>query len=700
MTFTLDAVAEPLNVPPRVALTATEDDSPNVSLQSVAFFRDGVPLRFESIVTGDAAIAYDYDAPFDVALSYRADGTEVGSPIEWTETWASLAAWTGSGWSVGAGVATSTGSASEIYRATTSTIIQVAVTSPSNLTLFVDDDGGFPFLSVLVSPDGTVTLSGTTTSKVTGSGSFTLSLGEVSATIAGSGWSTTVPYLGLGVRVRLVGPQTGTFMSRQATISPMDGRVGYPSDIAIDSGGNAWVADYENHQVLKYDPTGIYAGRIGSAPAGTADGEFDAPQGIGIDSSDNVWVVDTGNNRVQVFDSAGTFLFKFGTAGSGNGQFNAPTDVAFDSTGKPFVVDSNNHRVQKFTALGVYQAQFGTNGSADGEFIAPQGIAIGASDNMWVVDQGNARVQKFNSAGVYQSKFGTFGSDIGEFFTPQRIAIDGDANLWVTDFTNAWVQKYDSAGVFQSQFGSEGSGNGLFATPIGITIVGTTLWVADRDGRNYQKFWLGPGTTDDIAVRVDDGDGIIDVTASDTATITGVEGAWLTNAAIPDLAVLIDANADVTADYFIVRSTAEETELKTNSVALEIEGSPNTLTVATGPRKKETWVLAVAATSVAARRVLLAALANDAPVSIRFPSAGYDGLDAGFYAVGDLSTSRIGRPSHNPVTVVSLPLTPSRAPRFKPLWQWNMDALAQTGMTMDDVNAAYTSMTDLLIGPT
>jgi sugar lactone lactonase YvrE len=703
MTFTLDATPEPLHVPPRVALTATEDDTPEVSLQSVAFFRDGVPLRFEAVVSGEEAIAYDYDAPFDVALLYRADGVEVGSPIDWTEDWASAADWTGSDWTVGAGVVTSSGSGSVIYRDISSgSIINVAVTSPSNMTLELTDAADVVVVSVLVSPDGTVTLSGSTASKVTGSGSFTLSLSSASVTIAGTGWSTTVPFTGVPTRVRLVGPQAGTYVSKFGSTGTTDGKFNNPRAMAIDGSGNIFVADYGNNRVQKFDSSGVYLSQFGSA--GTGNGQFDGPTAIAFDGSGNIFVADWFNNRVQKFDSSGVYLSQFGTVGTGNGQFQNPAGLVIDGSSNIFVADSGNNRVQKFNSSGVYQSQFGTFGTGNGQFSNPQYVTLDGSGNIYVADTGNYRVQKFNSSGVYQSQFGTNGAGDGEFSGIYALAFDGSGNIFVTDSLSSTdrVQKFNSSGVYQSQFGSSGTGDGQFGVLYALAFDASgDLYVADGGGNNrVQKFTLDPGSTDDIAVRIDDGDGPIDVTSSDTATVTGVEGAWLTNAAVPELSVLVDAYADVTQDYYIERSTAEETEIPTNSVGLEIEGSADVLTVSTGPRKKERWPLVVATTTVAARRELLAALANDAPISLRFPGTGYEGLDGGFYTVGDLAPKRIGHPKLGSVTVLVLPLTPSRAPKFKPLWQWNMDALAQTGMSMDDVNAAYTSMTDLLIGPT
>lgn len=209
-------------------------------------------------------------------------------------------------------------------------------------------------------------------------------------------------------------------------------------------------------------------------------------------------------------------------------------------------------------------------------------------------------------------------------------------------------------------------------------------------------------STDDISAYLTVG--THSATASDTATLSPTgdyAGAWLTNAAQPELAILAEAEpADSDDPYFILSSTRESGELAANTVALAIEGSADVVTVALGPRLHETWSLNIACTTQAAYKALVALLADSAAVSLRFPdSPRWIGLGGGFYAVGTVSSQRVGHPQLGPVMVVSLPLTPSRAPAYKPLWQWNARTLAQTGMSSRDVNNAYATARDLLVGP-
>lgn len=477
---------------------------------------------------------------------------------------------------------------------------------------------------------------------------------------------------------------------------------GPKNGIAVDSAGHVYVTVTSANSIWKYDSAGNYLGFVGAsenAVASSANGAFNTPSRIAVDASDNLWVVDTYNHRVQKFNSAGVYQSKFGTNGTGDGQFSLPVGIAINGSGDMWVTDSGNERVQKFNSSGTYQSKFGTLGTGNGQFGdgGAVDVALDAGGNIYVSDYVNERVQKFNSAGTYQSQFGSAGTGNGQFTDVTGIQVDAGGYIYVVD-TNppdgggppiGRVQKFDSSYTYLGEFYA-GSPSPLSKDAAG------NLWLTDSYYNLATKWYIGTTQTDDITVYVA-ANAIAD-SATSTATLspTGDQaGAWLTNTLNPDLAVRLDADAD----HFILSSSRQTGSLKTSTVAIEIEGSSDYLTPTTGSRRKETWALDVAALSEDARIEMVSLLANDAPLNLRLPQTGYDGLTPGFYSVGDVEPERIGHPVMDHVIVFSLPLTPNRPPVFKPLNQWNMDALAQTGMTMDEVNAAFASMNDLLVGP-
>jgi hypothetical protein len=222
---------------------------------------------------------------------------------------------------------------------------------------------------------------------------------------------------------------------------------------------------------------------------GTGDGQFDRPYDVATDSAGNVYVADFLNHRVQKFDSEGNFITKWGNQGTGDGQFDVPHGVATDSAGNVYVTDYNNHRVQKFDSEGNFITKWGTYGTGDGQIINPLGIAIDLSSNVYVIDDYSELVQKFDSEGNFILKWGTEGTGDGQFSSPNDVATDSAGNVYVADFLRDRVQKFDSEGNFITKWGTYGTGDGQFDGAFGIaTDSAGNVYVTDYNNHRVQKF--------------------------------------------------------------------------------------------------------------------------------------------------------------------------------------------------------------------
>jgi DNA-binding beta-propeller fold protein YncE len=168
----------------------------------------------------------------------------------------------------------------------------------------------------------------------------------------------------------------------------------YPTDVAFDSKGHAFVSEYGDHDRIQvFTPEGKYLYEFGRF--GDGDGEFSRPQSMVIDH-DIVYVTDACNHRINVFKADGTFLRNMGGVGSGLGQFRFPYGMDEDAEGHLVVCEFGNNRVQlidKDTGKGL--AVWGAAGRESGELAYPWGVVVDKRDRVVAVDAGNNRIQVF-----------------------------------------------------------------------------------------------------------------------------------------------------------------------------------------------------------------------------------------------------------------------------------------------------------------
>ena len=261
-----------------------------------------------------------------------------------------------------------------------------------------------------------------------------------------------------------------------------------PQDVAVDQSGNVYVTDIGVSRVVKFTSTGTYLTQWGTY--GTGNGQFALPGGVAIDSSGNVYVADTNNDRIQKFTSTGTYLTQWGTEGSGNSQFQDPRGLAVDGSGNVYVADYNNYRIQKFTSTGTYLTKWGTIGTGNGQLNQPFGVDIDTNGNVYVADTNNDRIQKFSSTGTYLTQWGTSGTGNGEFRFPHGVAVDSSGNVYIVDTSNGRVQKFTSTGTYLTKWGAPNTGDGEFSTPEGVAVDPSTgnVYVTDRNNHRVQRF--------------------------------------------------------------------------------------------------------------------------------------------------------------------------------------------------------------------
>jgi tripartite motif-containing protein 71 len=253
--------------------------------------------------------------------------------------------------------------------------------------------------------------------------------------------------------------------------------------------------------------TGVYQQQTPISYSG-----FLYPSRVAVANDGRVYVADMNANKIFVFNSAGSFLFSWGSFGTGNGQFKQPRGLAFDQSNpqRLYVADANNVRVQVFNTSGVYQFQFKSHlkGNLRGLAVDP------ARDAVYVVSITGQAVFKYNLSGVWLMNIGSAGglsqttccsTPSGQFSNGGReITVAGDGNIWVGDMPNFRVQVFSPAGQFQFSRPSpaENPPAGGFNAPRGVEVDGSgNVVVADSYNQRIEKFDASGSWVWSIGVR-------------------------------------------------------------------------------------------------------------------------------------------------------------------------------------------------------
>ena len=167
--------------------------------------------------------------------------------------------------------------------------------------------------------------------------------------------------------IREISPGGGvTTLAGQATnFGSFDGtgstaRFFSPTGVAVDGFGNVFVADNYNDTVREISAAGVVttlAGSVGNP--GYADGtgttsQFSGPTDVAVDSSGNVYVADYDNETIREISPAGavtTLAGSPGNAGSANGtgsvaRFDEPSGIAVTPNGTVYVAEAYNNDIR------------------------------------------------------------------------------------------------------------------------------------------------------------------------------------------------------------------------------------------------------------------------------------------------------------------------------------------------------------------
>jgi DNA-binding beta-propeller fold protein YncE len=144
-----------------------------------------------------------------------------------------------------------------------------------------------------------------------------------------------------------------------------------------------YVADPDANAVYEFAP--------GSTTAGTSIGSgLSAPSGVAVDAGGNVYIADTGNNRVVLVPNTLTGLSSAGqtTVATTGYTLSGPRGVAIDQLGFLYIADTGNSRVLTLATPLSGSVTSGIPATVGGGFTSPYAVAVDGLGDIYVADQG------------------------------------------------------------------------------------------------------------------------------------------------------------------------------------------------------------------------------------------------------------------------------------------------------------------------
>ena len=311
----------------------------------------------------------------------------------------------------------------------------------------------------------------------------------------------------------------------------------YPISVAVDTEGNVYIADVNNHRIRRVRVDGIITTFAGTgSPGFSGDGgpataaQLNAPRGVAVDGAGNVYIADTSNYRIRKVGTDGAITTFAGNgvgtyAGDGGpataASLNWPLgSVAFDGAGNVYIADHKNHRIRRVDAAGIITT-FAGNGvgtySGDGGLATeaslryPIDLAMDDTGNLYIADYNNERIRRVSPDGIITTYAGTgvagYLGDGGpatdaRLYRPHGVDLDTAGSLYIADQFNHRIRRVTPDGLIGTVAGTGTagfSGDGGDATaallnqPLDVAIgPEAEIYIVDRWNERIRRVSGGP----------------------------------------------------------------------------------------------------------------------------------------------------------------------------------------------------------------
>jgi YD repeat-containing protein len=247
-----------------------------------------------------------------------------------------------------------------------------------------------------------------------------------------------------------------------------------PAGLAVGADGSVYVADRNNHRVVRFRPNGSAVVIAGTGDAGSSGdngpgtlARLSSPTGGALGADGSIYIADYGNQKVRRVAVDGTIGTVAGTGSLGYSGDGGPATQAtlFDPVavtvardGSVYIADRSNHVVRRIAANGRIQTVagngapgFGGDGgpATQAQLNRPASVALGSDGSLFIADDFNHRIRQVRD-GTIQTVAGSAAEgnagDGGQALSAQlrvtsAVAISPDQGLLIADSVNHRIRK-------------------------------------------------------------------------------------------------------------------------------------------------------------------------------------------------------------------------------------------------------------------
>ena len=246
-----------------------------------------------------------------------------------------------------------------------------------------------------------------------------------------------------------------------------------PDGVAVDAFGHLFIADAGNSAIRQVDSHGLITTVAGNGPDYPGDGESATnavlwgPCDVAVDSAGDLFIAEYFGNRIRKVGINGIISTaagngNYGYSGDGGAATNAsianPTVVTTDASSDLFIADTGNSLIRKVDTAGIIStvAGGGPDYPGDGETATnvslnnPQGVTVDVFGNLFIADSVNNVIRQVDTTGIITTVAGNgnyaYSGDGGaaanaSIANPENLATDSSGDLFIADFGNDRIRK-------------------------------------------------------------------------------------------------------------------------------------------------------------------------------------------------------------------------------------------------------------------